>query len=156
MKSYQGKREFIALCYCVKNRNAAESIAEQLGNERIRVWSTSHGCCVKKRDELERLAEARTVIILVTRDWLRDDTCKMQLRAAAELDKQLVMLFKDHTDLMQHEDLRMMLPRSVTMLDYMPESAWVTMQELFNLECITDCRMDLDEVPDTKKTGLFR
>ena len=155
MKSYQGSREYIAFCYSVKDRNAAETIAAKLNDERIRVWSTQRGCCVKRRDELERLAEARTVLILVSKNWLADETCKMQVRAATELGKQLVMLFLNGVDLMQHEDVRMMLGRDVRMIDYLPESAWVCWKELMELEAVTDCKMDLDEKPDTKRTGWF-
>lgn len=155
MEVYQGKSDFIAVCFAKEDRSTAEALIAKLQEECLRVWSSERGCNVKKKDDAARFAECRTALILISKDWLESETCAMQLRAAAEQDKAYVLLFLGGTNLMGKEDLRMLLSRSARMIDYAPDDASACTEELLGLECITDCRMAEGEAPDLKKTGLW-
>lgn len=155
MEVYQGKSDFIAVCFAKDNRSTAETLIEKMQAQRLRVWSSERGCNVKKKDDAARFAECRTAVILISKDWLKSETYAMQLRAAAEQEKALVLLFLEGANLVGKEDLRMLLSRAVRMIDYAPEEDAVCMEELLGLECITDCRMAEDEEPDLKKSGIW-
>ena len=155
MEVYKGKSDFLALCYAQQNRDTAEQIVERLNEERFRVWTNDRGCNPKKKADAVRLAESRTVVILISKDWLSDEKYTNQLRGAAHIQKQLVLLFLDDTDLSKNEELNLLLNRSVRMLDYKDIEPSECFEKLFALECIQDCKMADDEEAETEKTGLM-
>ena len=155
MEAYQGKLDYIALCFSADNRSAAEEICELLAKARLRVWTSKRGCDPRKDADAERLAGCTAALILVTADWAADEKSLLQLRKAAEADRQIVMLFLDDTDLSNYEDLSLMLSRSTRMLDYRAESAAECLEDLLSILCIHDCRMADNEEPDTKKIGFL-
>ena len=155
MEVYQGKSDFIAVCFAKDDRSTAESLIEKLLEKRLRVWSSERGCNVKKKDDAARFAECRTALLLISKDWLESETCAMQLRAAAEQEKALVLLFLNGANLVGKDNLNAMISRSARMIDYAPDDDAAWMEELLELECIRDCMMTDDEEPDLKKTGLW-
>ena len=155
MEVYQGKAEFLALCFAKENRSTADALIARLHEKRLRVWSSDRGCNVKKKDDAARFAESRTVLILISKEWLESESCIMQVRAAAEQDKALVLLFLEGADLMGKDDIRLLLSRSVRMIDYNPADDAECMEELLGLDCVRDCAMAEGEAPDLKKTGIW-
>ena len=155
MEVYQGKSDFIAVCFAKNDRSTAESLIEKLQEKRLRVWSSERGCNVKKKDDAARFAECCTALLLISKDWLESETCAMQLRAAAEQEKALVLLFLNGANLVGKDNLNAMISRSTRMIDYVPDDDAAWMEELLELECIRDCMMTADEEPDLKKTGLW-
>ena len=155
MEVYKGTADYIALCFAQENREAAEKLAEWMNRERLRVWSSDRGCNPKKKADAARLAGCRTAVILISENWLADDRYTSQLQGAAQLNKQMVLLFLDETDLSGNEALNLLLSRSVRMTDYKPDAPDECYEELLSLECIQDCKMKDDEQPDTEKTGLL-
>ena len=156
MKSYQGNDAYIALCFSTENRNAAEQIAAALNAERFRVWGCKKGCRIREPEELGRFASAYTVMILISKEWLADDDCILQLQGAAKLEKPTVLLFLDGADLTGNPAIQAVVNRSMRMIDFDPQHTEECMAELRDLTCITDCQMAPDEKPNVKKTGLFR
>ena len=104
MEVYKGTADYIALCFAQENREAAEKLAEWMNTERLRVWSSDRGCNPKKKADAARLAGCRTAVILISKNWLADDRYTSQLRGAAQLNKQMVLLFLDETDLSTNEE----------------------------------------------------
>ena len=155
MESYQGKNDFIALCYDNDDRAAAERIAEALNALRVRVWSNYRGCVLRKSSDAERFAVCRTVCILISAKWIKGKNNTDQLKGAVLMDKQTVLLFLDDTDLSANEETAALLNRSMRMIDCDPENPDECMQELLSMECVTDCIMAEDEEPDTKTTSLL-
>ena len=155
MEVYKGKSDFIALCFAQQNRDTAEKIVERLHKDRFRVWTNDRGCNPKKKTDAVRLAESRAAVILVSKDWIGDEKYTNQLRGAAHIQKQLVLIFLDDTDLSKHEELNLLLNRSVRMFDYKENEPEACFEELLALECIQDCKMKDDEEADTEKTGLI-
>ena len=155
MEVYKGKSDFIALCYAQQNRDAAEQIVDKLNQERFRVWTNDRGCNPKKKADAVRLAESRVAVILISKDWIADEKYTNQLRGAAHIQKQLVLLFLDDTDMSKHEELNMLLNRSVRMMDFKPDAPEDCFSVLMTLDCITDCKMADDEEPDPEKTGII-
>lgn len=155
MESYQGKKDYIALCYDNDDRAAAEKIAEAFNALRIRVWSNYRGCVIRKGNDAERMAFSRTVCILISKKWLKGRHNTDQLKAAGLMEKQTVLLFLDDTDLSTDEEVSAMLNRSMRMIDCRIDNLEDCMQELLSMECITDCIMPEDEEPDTKTTSLL-
>ncbi len=155
MEVYQGKLDFIAVCFAKDDRSTAEALIEKLYAKRLRVWSSERGCNVKKKDDAARFAQCRTALILISKDWLESETCAAQLRAAAEQEKAIVLLFLGGADLVGRDDLNALLSRSVSMIDYAPDNDADCMAELLGLECIQDCAMPEGEEPDLKKTGIW-
>lgn len=155
MEVYKGKSDFIALCYAQQNRDAAEQIVDRLNQDRFRVWTNDRGCNPKKKADAVRLAESRVAVILISKDWIAEEKYTNQLRGAAHIQKQLVLLFLDDTDMSKHEELNLLLNRSVRMMDFKPDAPEDCFSELLALDCITDCKMADDEEPDTEKTGII-
>ena len=155
MEVYKGKEDFLALCYAQQNRDAAEQIVERLNEERYRVWTNDRGVNPKKKSDATRLAECRAVVILISKDWTEDEKYTNQLRGASLIQKQTVLLFLDDTDLSMHEELNLLLNRSVRMFDYKKDKPEEGFSELLSLDCVQDCKMKDDEEPDTEKTGLI-
>lgn len=155
MEVYKGKSDFIALCYAQQNRSAAEAIVDRLNSERYRVWTNDRGCNPRKKTDATRLAESRVAVILVSKDWISEAKYTDQLRGAAHINKQLVLLFLDDTDMSKHEELNLLLNRSVRMFDYKEDAPEEGFAELLSLECIQDCKMPDGEEPDTEKTGIM-
>ena len=155
MEVYQGKLDFIAVCFAKDDRSTAEALIEKLNSKRLRVWSSERGCNVKKKDDAARFAECRTALILISKDWLGSETCAAQLRAASEQEKAIVLLFLGGADLVGRDDLNALLSRSVCMLDYAPANDADSTEDLLGLECIRDCAMQENEEPDLKKTGIW-
>ena len=155
MEVYQGKSDFIALCFAKEDRSTAEALIAKLLEKRLRVWSSERGCNVKKKDDAARFGECRTALLLISKDWLESESCAMQLRAAAEQEKALVLLFMGGANFVGKDDLNALVSRSARMIDYAPEDDAECMEELLELECIRDCMMAENEEPDLKKTGLW-
>lgn len=157
MVVYQGKSDFIAVCFDKADRDAAEMLIAKLGERRFRVWSNERGCNLTKKDDLTRFAECRTALILISKDMLESDSCAMLLRAAAQLDKALVLLFIDGTNLVGRDDLTALLSRSAYMIDFASAdpSMDICLEDVLALECVCDCMMAEDEKPDLKKTGIW-
>ncbi len=155
MEVYQGKSDFIAVCFAKDDRSTAEALITKLNGKRLRVWSSERGCNVKKKDDAARFSECRTALILISRQWLESENSAAQLRAAAEQEKALVLLFSDGSNLVGKDDLNALISRSARMIDYNPADDAECMEELFSLECIQDCMMAEGEEPDLKKNGLW-
>ena len=155
MATYQGNADFIAVCFDPDDREIAEQIIARLDAGHLRVWSGSRGCNIQKKNDAARLAACRTALIIISQNWLADGKCTPQLRFAAEHELQTVLLFTDDADLSTNEELRLLLSRSVRMLDYRAESAEECFAELLSLECVQDCKMRDGEQPDEEKPGLF-
>lgn len=153
MESYQGSADFIAVCSAAKNRTAASRIIRQLQSEKLRVWVADKGFNAQRREDLERLSQCRTALILVSKQWLADENCVNQLRAASALERQTVLLFLDETDLNGVETVQSALNRSMRMISYQQDSdEWV--KELKTLDCVTDCLLQDGEQPEMKKVSL--
>ena len=155
MEVYKGKSDFLVLCYAQQNRDAAEQIVERLNQERFRVWTNDRGLNPKKKADATRLAESRAAVILISKDWIGDEKYTNQLRGASMIQKQIVLLFLDDTDLSKHEELNLLLNRSVRMFGFDPKAPEEGFSQLLSLECVQDCKMKDDEEPDTEKTGLI-
>lgn len=156
MNGYQGKADFIALCFSKKDRDTAERIAELLQKAGLRVWGNDRGCRVSRKADRERLAECRTALLLISKEWLADKSCSAQLAAACETERQTVMVFLDDADLTGNAALTPYLGRAVRMIDYRPQDERACFEELFALECITDCRKQPGEQdPEPESGGLF-
>lgn len=154
MVSYQGNADFIAMCFAMKNRLLASKIINRLQKEQLRVWVADKGFSVQRKEDLERLAVCRTALILVSKQWLADELCTGQLKAAAALERQAVLLFLDESELTGNDAVQAMLPRSAHLLSYSADSEeWL--KELLSLECITDCKYGAGEDPQTKKVSLW-
>lgn len=153
MVSYQGKSDYIALCYAQKDKAQAERYSALLWEKKLRVWSGERGGNVRKRADLERMAGCRAAVILVSENWLSDSACIDQLKAVTACERETVLVFLDSSDLTGNEQVGALLNRSVRMTDGQDPEAGV--QELAQLQCITDCRMADGEKPKTKKSGLF-
>lgn len=155
MEVYQGKFDFIAVCFDKKDRDAAEILIDDLQNNHLRTWSSERGCDLTQAEDADRFAACRTVIILISKDMLASDDCAALIRAAVEQDKALVLLLIDHANLVGRDDLNAMLNRSVRMIDYAPESVDDCINELTGLDCVYDCLMLANETPDMKKTSIW-
>lgn len=155
MKGYQGSADFIALCFSQKDKETAEHIAEQLQSAGLRVWCNDRGCRLTKTSDRERFSQCRTVLILISANWLEDKLCTAQLAAACELERQHVLLFLDGSDLTGNELLVPYLGRSVRMLDYNAANPGETLAELTALVCITDCKAAPGESDGEKPGGLL-
>ena len=154
MESYQGNADFIAVCSSAKNRSAASKIIKRLQSEKLRVWVGDKGFNVQRREDLERLSQCRTALILVSKQWLADENCVNQLKAATTLERQTVLLFLDESDLTGNETVQSMLNRSARMISYQADSdEWF--KELKALDCITDCTLNDGEQPEMKKVSLW-
>ena len=154
MVSYQGNADFIAMCFAMKNRSAATKIVSRLQQEQLRVWVADKGFSVQRKENLERLAVCRTALILVSKQWLADELCVGQLKAAAALERQVVLLFLDESELTGNDAVQAMLPRSARLLSYSADSEdWL--KELLELECITDCKRAAGEDPQNKRISLW-
>lgn len=155
MESYQGTADYIALCFAPADKDTAEQITAALQEQRLRVWVNSRGCNPAKQKDLARLAACRTAVILISKEWLNTETCAEQLKQAAALDKQTVLLFTDGADLVGRDDLNAVISRSVRMLDYSPDAPAECIDEMTALECILDCKLADGEEPDNRKVGIF-
>ena len=155
MEVYKGKSDFIALCYAQQNRDAAAQILERLNQARFRVWTNDRGCNPKKKADAVRLAESRVALILISKDWITEEKYTNQLRGAAHIQKQTVLVFLDDTDMSKHEELNLLLNRSVRMFDFKADAPEECMENLMSLECIQECKMADGEEPDTENTGLI-
>ena len=120
MEVYQGKLDYIALCFAKEDRSTAEALIAKLLEKRLRVWSSERGCNVKKKDDAARFGECRTALLLISKDWLESESCAMQLRAAAEQEKALVLLFMGGANFVGKADLNALISRSARMIDYDP------------------------------------
>ena len=154
MVSYQGNADFIAMCFSMKNRSLASKIIKRLQSEQLRVWIAEKGFSVQRKEDLERLGQCRTALILVSRQWLADELCVGQLKAAAALERQTVLLFLDESDLTGNEPVQSLLNRSMRMISYQADSdEWF--KELSAMDCFTNCRLQDGENPETKKVSLW-
>lgn len=155
MEVYQGKSDFIVVCFDKDDRNTAEELIGKLNESRLRTWSSERGCNITKKDDAARFAECRTVLILISKDMLEADNCAALLRAAAEQDKALVLLFLGGANFVGRDDLNALLSRSVRMMSYDPANIPDCIGQLNEFECISDCKMAENETPDLKKTGIW-
>ncbi len=155
MEVYQGDFNFLAVCFDKKDRDAAEALIDDLHNNHLRTWSSERGCDLTQKDDAERFAACRTVLILISDDMLASNDCTALVRAAMEQDKALVLLMLNNANLVGRDELNAMLNRSVRMIDYAPENVDACINELIALDCVYDCLMLANEAPNLKKTGFW-
>ncbi len=80
MEVYQGKLDFIAVCFAKDDRSTAETLIEKLHAKRLRVWSSERGCNVKKE-------KAVVLLFLGGADLVgRDDLNAMVSRSVRMID----------------------------------------------------------------------
>lgn len=154
MQYYQGDRDYLALCFSKSDRKSAEKLASCLQQQRVRIWSSSRGCALNHDEDGAYFQQSRAAVILISAAWCEEPLCRAQLQIAAKLEKDMVLVFLDQTDLSADAVLAPLLSRSVRMVDYNAAAEQDFCDAMLSLLCVRDCIMDADEQPE-KKSGLF-